>query len=60
MKKIIEIDISEMTENNIDMLKFHLNGMGMKFKEFEVCWNCGIKEKTDEIFCTVCGVELNE
>ena len=30
---IIEIDISEMTDNNIELLKFHLNKMGMKFKE---------------------------
>ena len=37
MKKIIEIDISKMTKNNIEMLKFHLNRMGMKFKE-------GVKE----------------
>ena len=30
MKKVIVIDISDMTENNIEMLKFHLNNMGVK------------------------------
>lgn len=32
-KKSIVIDISDMTKNNIEMLKFHLNKMGMKFEE---------------------------
>ena len=31
VKKTIVIDISDMTENNIEMLKYHLNNMGMKF-----------------------------
>ena len=30
--KAIEIDTSNMTENNIEMLKFHLDRMGMKFR----------------------------
>jgi len=29
VKKVIVIDISDMTENNIEMLKFHLNTMGV-------------------------------
>ena len=57
---IIEIDISNMTKNNIDMLKFHLDRMGMKFKEiFEACWNCGDSENDkSEKYCRTCGVEL--
>ena len=26
----------------------------------QICWNCSSEEQDDEIFCTNCGVDLND